>query len=254
MPAISLSLLRSWTMICVDTGEEIVGQFEGEDLAERPGAPAYSGHTSLSRQNEVLQFLHGQADRVSFRARVFAASVAEEVKTELDTLKRWLKVDERAKRPPIIVFLAGSGDIYIESVLESLGDIVYDRLTAFGGVRGATFSVTLRQYVPFQIMGEYLHETRYARAQKGDYYEMLALREYGDPALGVLVGRRHEAVYLEPGDVVKLPSVDALEPGPVRPASVPFYDSDSEVPTPTKDLRAEFLAMRGHAYVSHVLR
>jgi hypothetical protein len=53
-------------MINVDTGEELEGQFEAVNLTENPGAPSYAGFTSLNRENEVLQFLHGNADTITF--------------------------------------------------------------------------------------------------------------------------------------------------------------------------------------------
>lgn len=254
MVAFSLSFLRSWTMVNTDTLESLVGQFEAEDLTERPGNPAYSGHNSLGRQNEVLQFLHGQADRVSFRGRVFAATAIEDIKPEIDTLKSWVKVEAPNTRPPVVVFMAGTGDVYTEAVIDALGDITYDRLDLFGRAKGATFSVTLRQYIPFEISATVLHETRYARAKSGEYFESLALSEYGDPIKGVLVRRRHLSSYLEPGDVVKLPSESALGRETIQPISIPFFESFSNKDTATKRLRQEFLDLRSTPYVSHVLR
>jgi hypothetical protein len=241
-------------MINVDTGYTLVGQYEATDLTERPGNPAYSGHISLSRQDEIVQFLHGQADRVTFKGRIFASTIIEDCKEEIDTLKGWLKADDRTKRPPIIVFMAGSGDIYIESVLESLGDITYDTLSLFGNMKGATFTVTLRQYVPFEIAGEFLHETRYARAKSGEYYEMLAYHEYGEALKGVLVRRRHHSSYVAPGDIVKLPSAPALGKATIQPASGVFEDGFGNRDTPTKRLRNEYLALRGGAFVSHLIK
>ena len=246
-------------MINVDTGEVLQGDFEPTNIVENPGAPSYAGHTSLSRDNEILQFLHGNADTLSFTVRVYAATFPETffVEDEINLLKSWKeKIDRVAAppRPPIIVFTIGTAAIYMECIIESVSNIRYDRFTFGGSVRGATIDVSLRQYVPFEISGTYIHETRYHRAKEGDYYEMLCHYEYGSANIGDLVRRRHpDKVDIMPADIIKMPSVSALKAEKVLPHSYIFSDSFVSRDTPQRRLREEFLELRSGSYVSHIV-
>lgn len=245
---------RAWHMINTDTGEELEGQFEAVNLVENPGAPSYAGFTSLNRENEILQFLHGNADSITFTARLYGATVIDSITEELNTLKRWIRRNSLTKRPPVIVFWAGAADIYLECVIENVANIRHDRLTFFGNLRGATIDISLRQYVPFDLKGTAEHETRYHHAKTGDYFELLAFREYGEPLFGDLLRRRHPGMDVpEAGDIVKLPSVGVLRKTQVAPHSHVFLDSYLDRDTATKRLRVEMFARRSSSYVSHIL-
>lgn len=244
---------RTWHMINVDTGETLRGQYEAAGISENVGV-TYGEHTSLNRQNAALQFLHGNADTLSFQARIFASHAFQSVKGELERLKAWTRRQDREARPPIIIFWIGDASVYIECVIDSLSDISYDRFGFSGEIRGATLTVNLRQYVPFSIEGGEPAETRYHRARRRDYYEGLTWREYGNALLGDVIRKRHPTKpHILAGDIIKLPSLAAIRRERVTPRSLALQGAYEKRDTPQRQRLREMLDSRNRTYVSHEL-
>lgn len=218
--------LRAWHLINTDTAEVIDGDFEAEEVS-RNITTTYGESTSLNRQQPITQFLHGNAEVVSFQARFFADSAFSSVTGKFEKLVSWAKRDEELGRPPVVGFWIGDGDTAYGnffSVIESISDIKYDSPTATGAVRGVTCTITLRQFEEFDIAGVTARsppETRFHAVRDGEYMELIAEREYGRPLLGDVVRKRHPRLQ-QPnvGDIIKLPSLEAIRRVSVQPTSI----------------------------------
>lgn len=213
---------RQWTIYNLDTDEKLVGQFEAEGLSEEWGS-AYVEKWALNREHAILQFVHGNSDMLTFSGRLFQKNDTDvNPKKKLGLLRKWKSRDRKLRRPPILSFWVGDAHISMtDCVIERISP-TYDRPTVFGGLRGVTFSITLRQRWPYDVeLGVATGETRYHNVRQQDYYEMLALREYGKALWGDTIRQRHPALpELEIGDVVKLPSSEALRGTRVKPQSI----------------------------------
>jgi len=247
--------LRAWHMLNVDTVEELEGQYEAEGITENVGA-AYANVHGLNRQSAITQFLHGEVDTLSFDARLFAHDTFfSSVTDDLNTLKSWVRRDDRVARPPIIVFWVGDASIYLECVITKISGITYDTQTVLGAVRGCSMNIELAQYVPFELESGPAPETRYHRTKSREYPELLAVREYGDPMLGVIIRHRHpQKLLFLPGDTAKLPSVDAIKNKPRVPQSNALKGLTSRKASDQRDTREDtFMALNARTYVSTLI-
>ncbi len=257
--------MRVWRIINNITGEEVEGDFEAEDLGEDVGA-AYEDTFALNSDSPITQYLHGEVDVLSFTARLFDDSVTPQailtnmkfvlVREKLELLKAWVKKDESKGRPPTVVFSAGNGEVSMTSVITSLAGILYDPLNWGGGIRGVTFTVNLKKFIPADISGAASSppETRYHRAKTGDYYELLAVREYGSAALGDVIRNRHpEQRVLSEALVVKLPSFAAIQREVLAPRSIACKGLHSSKASPQRTVRQYHQDRLNRSVVSHVI-
>lgn len=244
---------RVWHIKNTDTGETLDGQFEATDLTKTVGSN-WSRQSSIGRQHPISQFLNGEADRISFKARFFRRDTTAQVKDDIDLLTSWVKRDLIAQRPPICLFWVGDGSVYMTCVIEGVSNIVYDTLTFGGGVRGATMQVNLVQYTEFKFLTAPAPETRYAHAEQGAYHELLAVAEYGNPMLGVIIRQRSPTQQtIETGEIVKLPSLEAIQRIKIEPQSSVLRTVTTKASTPQRLLRDEVYERLNRSYVSHVV-
>lgn len=250
-------LMRLWYLYNVDTSEIFTGQFHPEDLTHEGVGSVYSDRWALNRQHPITQFVRGELERVSFKGRLHATTAIETLEDQINGLKDWARRDEKLKRPPILYFWVGNGDVdFFDStcLLESVGGIKYDRPTLLGSMRQVTFTVTLREYYEPKITAGAVGETRYHRAKQGEYYELIAFHEYGQPLLGDVIRKQHPSQpALSIGDVVKLPSVEKVRTETVAATSVPLETAFGRKESPQRTLRIEWFDKRDVAYTSHVL-
>jgi hypothetical protein len=248
--------LRVWHLLNVDTGEHMRGQFHAEGLTHGGVGGEYSQKWSLNRAHPIVQFVHGKSETYSFTGRFHATTSAEEAETQLETLKLWARREDAFERPPVLEFWAGNGHAFFtRCVLESLDGITYSRPTALGSVRGVTFTVNLLQYKEYSLEGPVIGDTRYHRARQGDYFELVAVREYGDAKYGDVIRKRHAAtVQPQIGDVIKLPHISKIRRERVEPKSLPLFEAFSRKDKPARALRLAVLDRHSGDHVSHVLR
>jgi hypothetical protein len=257
---------RSWKLLNFDSGEEIEGDFEAVGLT-RNVSNNYTTKTALGRQHPVTQYLNGNLDTLSFEGRIRARDVFEtqgfraspanissfvqggppilKPGERLDLLVSWTRVDPDLGRPPLVYFSLGEGDVgYGDSlsIITSIDNIVYDTLTNNGELRGCVFTVNLQQYEDDYEIGTFEPpETRYARAKNGEYYELLCQREYGNPLLAIEILNRHpEQPIPQPGDIVRLPSFDAIRSAKLATRSIALSGIRSSAESPQKDLRQHY--------------
>lgn len=259
------ALLTNWNIANLDKGEELSGDFEAQDVT-RNVSVSYTEHFTLSRENPIIQFVHGNTDSLTFTGRFFLdpailslgglpfvgvlqpAGIAVTQRAgrfslrpaeKLSKLEEWITVDPDLGRPPIVLFSIGE-ELSQISVIESVNDIRYDRPLITGGVRGVTFTVTLRKFVAFDIelASRPPPESRYHHVKEREYYELIAEREYGTPILGDVVRKRHpDKAVLHKGDVIKLPSITAIQTTQVVPRSIALSGLTQGVPSPQRTLR-----------------
>lgn len=260
------ALLTNWHMLNQDTSEELEGDFEAQDVT-RNVSSAYIEHFALSRQSPITQYLHGNVKTLSFTGRFFADPAILSItglpfagpvpflpaaakapgnrfslrpSEKLAKLEAWTDVDPELLRPPIVQFTIGNGELSQTSVIESISNIRYDRPLLTGEVRGVTFTVNLRHFVPFDMetASEPFPDTRYHHVTSGEYYELVAEREYGFPLLGDLVRKRHprQAIVHE-GNIVALPPVRAIQHTPITPQSIVLKNVTSDAESPQGQLK-----------------
>jgi len=266
-----------WTIKNVDTDEEpISGQFGPIDLTENVGSE-WVEHTSLNRTNPITQYLRGTPDTITFGAFFFAnhegpptdvvsgiaAAATFSVESfvasddtspgdKIAKLKEWVKKDDSLGRPPYVSFEYGDGNINLARGRMSLGEIRYFRFPKKdGGIRGVQCAITIRAVEEFSLEPKPFPLTRYHRAKEGDYYEMLAYREYGDPKLGDVIRRLHpDKQVIAEGDVIMLPSAGAIKREVIEPKSTTFKNSFGTKDTPQRNLRNETFERTNQPYFS----
>lgn len=245
--------LRRWFLYNNDTLEVFAAQFEAEDVSKDKGA-VYAGSWALNRQNEILQFLHGKTEKITFTGRLYSMNAAHNIDSDIAKLESWCERDSLTGRPPVLTFWIGKGFVeMLDCVLEDI-PTSWGRPTRFGGLRDVSFGITLRKFVPFSLEDGGIFETRYHRAKRREYYEWLTLLEYRNPLLGDVIRKRNPTnPNLSPGDVVKLPSIEAIRKEKVEPKSIPLATGFERKDTPQRALRLEMFDRRGAAQVSHVL-
>jgi hypothetical protein len=243
---------KIWNLKNLDSGQTLQGQFEAENVS-RDISVNWGKFTSLNRQNPILQFVNGEADKVSFDGRLFrnhALDRSPEVK--LDLLVSWTKIDPALRRPPIVQFWVGDGHLMINCVIVNI-KTDYARPDFFGGLRDCTFTVSLLEFSTFSLDDAEEVDTRYARARERDYFELLAFEEYGNPMIGDVIRKQHPKLQtLEAGDIVKLPSIEGVRTVQVTQTSIPLKTAFGRKNTPQRALRLQFFDKRSASYVSHL--
>lgn len=246
--------LRRWFLYNNDTLELFTSQFEAEGVSKEKGA-VYTEAFALNREHAILQFIHGKTERISFTSRLYSMNAVHDVDEDIAKLESWVERDSLTGHPPVLTFWIGKAFIgFLDCVLEDV-PTSWGRPTRFGGLRDVIFSITLRKYVPFSLDDAGVFETRYHRSKRREYYEWLTQLEYGNPLLGDVIRKRHPTQpNLSPGDVVKLPSIEAIRKERVETISIPLRNGFGRKEAPQKSLRLEMFERRGDPQVSHVLR
>lgn len=246
--------MKVWVLTNLDSNESIQGQFEAEGLSEEISA-TWGKFTSINRQKPIQQFLHGNSDQVSFTARLFRNHALDETpKKKLDKLKSWVRIDPSVRRPPILQFSVGDGHLTKNCIIVGISSR-YGRPDYFGGLRSVEFTMALEEFSTFSLEDEEETDTRYARAKDGQYYELLAYYEYGDPLVGDIIRKDHPQLQrLQTGDIVKLPSIEGIRDKEVTQTSIPLKTGFGKKDTPQKRLRIQFFESRSGSYVSHLLQ
>lgn len=251
----SISSLDNWVLVSQDVPtEQVTGQFPTE-VSENVSSE-YSQYKSLNRENPIIQFVSGNADTLSFNARFYARdAVFSGVKESLNQLKKWARRDSKQKRPHILSFSIGDGYLSLDScVIESLGSIEYQKPTVLGALRDISVTINLISYEEFTMESAQLFETRYHRVKESEYFELICENEYGNPYLGDIIRKRHpEKELLQPDDIIKLPSIEAIQTERIEQKSLIFKTAYGRKETPQRTARLETFDKTNRSYVSHVV-
>jgi len=244
----------SWYLYNLDTDDKIEGQFPPEDLTQEMSV-AFAEESPLNRQHPITQFLHGNAETISFRGRMYAEVATDDLTKPLRMLQSWTKRDPDLFRPPILHFWVGDSTVKVDQcILESLSGIEYRSFRDNGSPRDISFVVNLREYVPYSLLVEAGGETRYHQARDRDYYEWLCQREYDTPMLGVVIRDRHpDQGLLEAGNLVKLPSAETLRRAKAQTTSIALQTAYGRKDTPQRNLRISVFDRLNRTHTSHVV-
>jgi len=258
----------NWLIANQDTDEVIEGDFEAQDVS-RSVSSTFTEHFSLSRQSPITQFLHGNVTTLSFTGRFFVDPAILSItglpfagpvpallgKTpgnryslrpseKMSKLEAWAGVDPELQRPPVVLFSIGNGELSQISLIEQISDIRYDRPMLTGEIRGCTFTVHLRQFIPFDMekASQPPPESRWHHTRTGDYYELIAESEYGFPLLGDVVRKRNaDKSIIHEGDTIKFPSLGAIQNTSVVPRSIALTGFTTDVQGPQRTLHQTVL-------------
>lgn len=247
-----------WFLKNEDSGEEIRGQFIAENVRKNTST-RYSEQTALNRNDPIVQFVSGNLKTITFSTTLFNRDILfGSIKNEQDTLEKlesWVERDEELKRPPILSFWIGNGVTgFSKCNLRSVEAVIGEPVAVSGEFKSAVVDLTLAKYVPFSLEEGFIGETRYHRAKERDYYEWLTQREYGSAILGDIIRKRHpDKLNIEVGEIIKLPSIDAIKTERVEQKSIPLKTSFGKRLTSQKSLRLEMFELHNVDYVSHVI-
>jgi hypothetical protein len=184
--------LKLWTLSDLDRGVDIVGQFTPQGLRKTVSAGLVQGG-SVNRDYPIVQWVRGELEVVTFSARLWAKDSTDlTVSQRLVQLENLVRRASDLKRPPICAFSLGSlATVAIDCLVKSIGGVTYDDVRPDGTLRGATLQVTLWRYEEVTLKATDpsvpASQTRIRRSKRGDTYESVALTEYGDPELGILL-------------------------------------------------------------------
>jgi len=252
----SVSPLNNWYLVSQDFPlETVVGQFPTE-ITEAVSVE-YAQYKSLNRATPILQFVSGNADTLTFTARFHSRdAVFGGVKESVAQLKKWARRDPKLQRPQILSFTIGDGYSAMDScVIQELGSIAYKKPTALGAIREVSVSINLIKYEDFAMSGDPLiYETRYHRVKEGEYYESLCQNEYNNAYFGDIIRKRHpQQQTLKPGDIVKLPSIEAIQTERLEPKSLILKSAYGRKETEQRTARLNKFDERNQTYTSHVV-
>lgn len=255
--ALGARKVHRWTLKNLDTGEKLEGQFGPVDARLLPGNSTWAQHTTLNRRKPILQYVSGAADGFTFGAQWFAIFEKDDTpEKRIAVLRSWNQRDPNLARPPRVAFTVGDGQVIDgEWVIQGLGDVVYfDPPKHGGGIRGVNVPVTLLEYTKWELKSEPAPETRYHHVKQGEYFELIAWGEYRNPLLGdVIRDRNPELLDLQTGDVVPLPSLEAIRTESVKPRSETFRGILSLKDSAQKRLQQEWFDRNNKSYVSAVV-
>lgn len=247
--------MKAWFLLNQTTFQTMMGKFAPIGLTKNI-QPNYVSHTALSRSKEILQFLNQSADTLSFGIVMHDYdSITGSTEKDFELLQSWARPDPLyGNRPPVLTFWVGQGWEMMDCVITGLSDVKYEEPTVIGSIRGLSLTINLRAYSEFSLEGGGLFETRYHRAVTRDYYELLAYREYKNPMLGIAIRNRHPSKpNIQPGDVIKLPSLEAVIKEKAKPSSIALKTITSKKLTPQVILRKNIFDRRNVTRTSHVL-
>ena len=181
-----------WVLMDLDHKVDVVGQFVPEDVSRGVSAElAVEG--SVGRDHPIVMWIRGEAEEVTFRARLWATDAEDfSVEDRLVALENLVRRSTELERPPICAFAWGiSATLTMDCLVKSVGGVSYDEVRPDGSLRGVSLTITLIRYeeVSWEATDPSVpeHHTRIRRARRGDTYESIALDEYGDAQLGAIL-------------------------------------------------------------------
>lgn len=238
---------RTWTLFNIDTQETIKGQFPHEEMTREVGSH-WEEVNALTRENPIHQFVTGELETCEIRSQFFRRDISDDTVNErIQKLISWTKVIKEEQRPPILQFAVGDGSAINETVvLKSLSRVSYSQPDFLGGARQVTFTMLFWKYTYFTLADQVSIDTRFHRTARGQYYEMIANIEYGNPLLGDIIRKsdyQSGKPLLVPGDIVKLPAIEGIRNQRIAPSSI-MLKGAFDKNTPQRRRREEILEAR----------
>lgn len=248
-----------WTMVSLDDGTEIQGQYMATNLREDVSG-SWGIQGTIGLEQPILQFLGGEQDVVTFDVKVWAnhegvlglggrLNDARRAKGEgfftpelgrhdiggfAEQIRLLPKKDPDLHRPHVWRLTIG-GQFTRRVVVKSVGGIRYDRMRASdGSLRGVLFTMELLAYTPYDLQTIALGrpaESLVVVVKDGETYEQIAGRLLGDALLGEALRRRNpDKPVLAAGDLLHVPPASILraELYPITPSSIQLGAGDDQ--------------------------
>jgi hypothetical protein len=253
---------KLWVLADLDhpTQKDVVGQFVPQSVRKDvSGDIAVAG--SVNRDYPILQWTAGELEVVTFTAKLWAKDSEDmTVEQRLLALENLVRRASDLGRPPICAFSwGGLGTLNLECLVKTIGGVTYDEVREDGTLRGVTLEITLQRYEEVTLVATDPSKpetyTRVRRAKKGDTYESVALWEYSDPELGILLRQLNprrpgmELADLRPNDKVHVYPEEFLLTLPIEPEFHAFKSGPGYEAAEARR-RELFDARSGDAYVT----
>lgn len=239
----------------IHIGQRITGQFTPQNATHSIGAnlPEAGG---FSRAHPLMQWVGGKMETFSIEVRLFSEHSKDQTAREkIELFKLLVKPMEPLGRPPLMRFFWG--DVIpggMPCFIESLGGIRYDEIRPDGSIRGATLTMSFKRFTPFtieRITTSPVERTPIHHVRTGETYEMIALRHFGDPLLGVALRQQNPRfpmkkwaprgiADLTAGETIKLYPKRDLDGDRIRPQSHIFNENNRA----SADLRRYYFMTR----------
>lgn len=220
--------VKQWYMIVqedtplLSRGHRITGQFTPQQVSRNLGANIVESG-GYGRDNPIIQWIGGKLKTWTFQARLFSAHRDDGTAAEkIQELEYLVESHPGLGRPPLVTFFWGTAvpdgfPCFVEDLSPT-----YDEIREDGSIRGVTLNITLKKYTEFQfeLASPNRAESTPAHVVKhGETYEMIALRRYGDPMLGVLLRQMNPRSPMNsraPSSVADLQQGDEVKIYPIR--------------------------------------
>jgi len=240
-----------WTLASNDNGIIVEGQFIIDSLTHDKSSNLGS-LSALGRETPIVSFLSGDVEKLSFQAIIFSMNYWDNIEEKIEDLFAMATPDENTGVYPVCNFF--HGQFARQVLVKSLGGITYREPKYDGALKQATFNIELWRFEDYayyvtSASGQE-RETKYVLAKTGDYYELIAAREYGNALLGVNMRQLHDLPILQPGDPVKvLRRTHSKILKPIKPETNLLDRSDKTVDAQLTD----FFATRRRSKFSFVI-
>ena len=233
--------LKTWTLVNTDLQTVVQGQFPPNATGREVGGN-WVELASLNRQHPILQWLTGTVEKVQVESMFFRKDQFDEApQKKLNQIIEWTRRQPSQGRPPILQFVLGDGSaVNFPCVLVKVDGIEYSTPHLFGGIQQVKFRMELWRYQEFDITSEQVTDTRYHRVKEGEYYELIAQREYGNALLGDAIRKRpfhRTQAQLSEGDIVQLPAIEGVRDSVIAPTSIAHRNSLTEGVSDQKAVR-----------------
>ena len=194
-----------WSLSSTDNNVFVEGQYILPTVTHDKSVKLGS-LSGLGRENPIIAFLSGDVEKISFETLMFSTHYWDNIEDRVAELFSLIKPLPDTGVTPRCVFF--HGNFFMECLVKSIGGVTYPEPKYDGNLKSAKFNIELWRFedTAFDLTsaGSEERETKYLVAREGDYYEMIAAREYGDPMLGVNMRKIHPFPNLQPADPIKV--------------------------------------------------
>jgi len=246
-----------WTLYSKDAQVFIDGQYILPSVTHDKSV-RLSSISGLGRENPIVAFLSGEVEKISFQALIMSTHYWDDVEDRVRDLFKLVTPLEDTGVLPRCSFWHGNGPVGANldgfpCLVKSIGGIEYSEPKYDGNLKRVTFNIELWRFedtaYDLTSASGAERETKYLYARTGDYFEIIAAREYGNALLGVNLRKIHSFPNLEPGDPVKiLRRTHSKIFTPIKPEEFLLQEI-----TTNKDLSREIFASRNRTKNSFVI-
>jgi hypothetical protein len=226
-----------WLLVHLDglrRGSIIDGQYACEGYTERLGA-AWA-EVPLPQRAPAWQWTRAEAEGATFTARFWAPNATlierQRILDRVAALREAVRSDPTLGRPPRMRFTWGA--LGYDCVVAGVGDLRYEELWSDGSPKAVTCRVELIRYAdppalePTDLAAPE-HLSRYRPMLEGGTYETMALKEWDNPSLGVLLRQENDLAFPPAGTIVRCPAADHFTGKALRPVAYALSDAEPAV-------------------------